>query len=127
MGFKLTFNNYKHNYNQRPFSLIIEQQQPFCPVQLMLDYLTLRGLESGPPFLSTNGCSMPRQRFVSHLSLALKHCGLNPAFYKGHSFRIGAASHAAHRGFTDAQIRIMGRWRSNAFQKYIHVSSLSSN
>ena len=126
MAFKLTFTEYKHNYNQRPFSLIIERQQPLCPVELMLDYLTYRGLDSGPLFLSTNGCGMPRQRFVSLLSFAVKHCGLNPSFYKGHSFRIGAASHAAHRGFADAQIRIMGRWKSNAFQKYIRVSSLSS-
>ncbi len=46
---------------------------------------------------------------------------------KGHSFRIGAATFAAERGFSDAQIRSMGRWQSDAFRKYIRTPSLSSN
>ena len=60
------------------------------------------------------------------LILFIKLCVLNPSVYKGHSFRIGAASHAAERGMSDAQIRILGRWKSNAFLKYIRVSSFSS-
>ena len=44
----------------------------------------------------------------------------------GHSFRIGAASRAAEHRLTDTQIRLLGRWKSNAFTKYIRVPSLSS-
>ena len=44
--------------------------------------------------------------------------------YKGHSFRIGAATFAAECGFSDAQIRLMGRWQSDAFRKYIRSPSL---
>ena len=41
----------------------------------------------------------------SALSTALKFCGLDPTRYKGHSFRISAATHAADKGMSDAQIR----------------------
>ena len=60
------------------------------------------------------------------LSLAIKYCGLDPSRYKGHSFRIGAASLAADAGMSDAQIRALGRWQSNAFHKYIRIPSITS-
>lgn len=58
--------------------------------------------------------------------MAIVLCGQTPYRYKGHSFRIGAASHAADRGLSDAQIRALGRWKSNAFQRYIRVPRLVS-
>ena len=64
--------------------------------------------------------------FKDILRLALTSCGLNPSRFKGHSFRIRAASFAADRGMCDAQIRALGRWKSSAFPKYIRLPSLSS-
>ena len=49
-----------------------------------------------------------RQLFTDFLVLIFQTCGLNPAQYKGHSFRIGAATLAAESGFSDAQIRLLG-------------------
>lgn len=40
---------------------------------------------------------------------------LSPSLYKGNSFR----TWYMEQGKTDSQIRSMGRWRSNAFLKYI--------
>ena len=122
---KLAFQDFKHSYNQPPFS-IITRAPTFCPVQLMLDYLTLRGYKPDPLFMASHGHSVSRTTFTDQLSLALKFCGLNPARYKGHSFRIGAASHAADRGLSDAQIRVLGRWRSNAFHRYIRIPLVST-
>ena len=39
---------------------------------------------------------------------------------------IGAATFAAECGFSDAQIRSMGRWKSDAFRKYIRSPGLCS-
>ena len=126
VGIKLTFHDFKHNYNQRPFSLVVNRQDNHCPVQLILDYLALRGNAAGAIFLTIQGTPVPRVLFADLLCQTIKYCGLDPSCYKGHSFRIGAASYAADRGFSDAQIRIQGRWKSNAFLKYIRVSTVST-
>ncbi len=126
VGIKLTFHDFKHNYNQRPFTLTINRQNSCCPVQLLLDYLALRGKQRSAIFVTRGGMPVAREAFALQLSEAIRLCGLDPARYKGHSFRIGAASYAAGQGMSDSQIRIMGRWKSNAFHKYIRVSSLSA-
>ena len=123
---KVIFHNFKHSYNQRPFSLIISRQDIFCPVEHLLHYLQLRGYSSGALFRMPDGSPVSRSVFTEKLSTVLKFCGLDPSRYKGHSFRIGAASYAADRGMSDAQIRSMGRWKSNAFLKYIRIQSLSN-
>lgn len=53
VSFKVTFLYYKHSYNQPPFSVNIQRQSSFRPVQCMLDYLKLQGNSRGP--LSTIG------------------------------------------------------------------------
>ena len=126
VALKVTFFNFKHNYNQRPFSLEISRQNVCCPVQLILEFLHLRGNTPGPLFIMWDGYPVTRSVFSETLSNCIKYCGLDPSRYKGHSFRIGAASHAADRGMSDAQIRTLGRWKSNAFLKYIRIQSLSS-
>jgi hypothetical protein len=126
VGIKLTFHDFKHNYNQRPFTLTINRQNSCCPIQLLLDYLALRGKQRSAIFVTRGGMPVAREAFALQLSEAIRLCGLDPARYKGHSFRIGAASYAAGQGMSDSQIRIMGRWKSNAFHKYIRVSSLSA-
>ena len=126
VSLKIVFEDFKHSYNQPPSSMVINRVPIFCPVQLMLDYLALPGNKPGPLFITLHGHPVSRANFTDQLSLAIKFCGLNPARYKGHSFRIGAASHAADRGLSDAQIRVLGRWKSNAFHRYIRIPSLST-
>ncbi|RUA06911.1 MAG: hypothetical protein DSY43_00975 [Gammaproteobacteria bacterium] len=123
---KITFLNYKHCYNNGQFCLVISRQSTCCPVLFMLEYLRLRGSKPGPLFQSQEGLPVSRSEFTSRLSAVIKLCGLDPSRYKGHSFRIGAASHAADKGMSDSQIRTLGRWKSNAFLKYIRVQSLAS-
>ena len=125
-AFKITFLNYKHSYNNGQFSLTIHRQENHCPVASMLEYLSIRGKRPGPLFLSIDGNAIPRSVFTSLLSRVIKLCGLDPSRYKSHSFRIGAASHAADKGMSDAQIRALGRWKSNAFMKYIRLQSVST-
>lgn len=126
ISLKFTFRDFKHNYNQRPFSVVIYRRNNFCPVQIILDYLSLRGSGPGPLFRLADGSPVSRTIFIDKLSMAIKYCGLDPSRYKGHSFRIGAASFAADAGMSDSQIRALGRWKSNAFHKYIRIPSLST-
>ena len=125
-GLKITFHDFKHSYNQRPVVLTLSRRSDICPVQNLLEYLSVRGLTDGPLFRMPSGSAVPRTSFTKFLSMLFRGCGLDTMKYKGHSFRIGAATFAAECGFSDAQIRAMGRWRSDAFLKYIRIPSLSS-
>jgi len=78
------------------------------------------------PFVSEGGLPVSRSVFSTHLLRACQLCGLDPSRYKGHSFRSDAASYAADRGLSDDQVRLLGRWQSDAFLRYIRVPSLSS-
>ena len=97
VGLKITFQDSKHNYNQRSFSLVVNRQDDHCSVQLLLDYLALLGNARGPIFLTIQGTPVPRVLFADLLCQAIKCFGLDPSRYKGHSFRIGAASYAQIR------------------------------
>ena len=121
---KIIFLNYKHNYNNSPFALEIPWKQTHCPMQGLLDYLQIRGDCSGPLFINADGSPVLRSQFQANLNLVLTFCHFDLQVYKGHSFRIGAATLAAQQGCSDAQIRIMGRWKSDAFKKYLRVESL---
>ena len=126
ISLKFTFLDFKHNCNERPFSVVFNRRTNFCPVHIILDYLSLRGSKPGPLFCLADGSPVSRAIFIDKLSKAIKYCGLDPSRYKDHSFCIGAASYAADAGMSDSQIRALGRWRSDAFHKYIRIPSLST-
>lgn len=122
---KLTFHQFKHHYNQSPISIIISRQAGVCPVDNLLRYFSVRGSVPGPLFQHLNGDPVMPAEFDEWLARVIKSCGLDSTRYKGHSFRIGAASHAAACGNSDTQIRLLGRWQSDAFKRYIRLASLS--
>ena len=96
----------------------------FCPVQHMKSYLLLRGASSGPLYCFPNGSPISRSFFNQHLHKSLIWAGLSTSLYKGHSFRIGAATTAAIMGVSGDDIQRMGRWKSQAFRKYIRIPML---
>ena len=63
-----------------------------------------------------------RREFDSILKRLLECYALSSKVFKGHSFRIAAATSAALRGESDVQIRAAGRWVSDAFRRYIRIS-----
>ena len=92
-----------------------------CPVAALLGYLFCRGRAAGPLFLFRDGRMLTRPRFVAAVRAALAEAGVDESKYGGHSFRIGAATTAAAKGFEDSVIKTLGRWRSVAYLDYIRV------
>ncbi len=90
-----------------------------CPVSALLAYLAVRPATPGPLFLLQSGIPLSRDALVASLCVALSSAGLDVSRFNGHSFRIGAATTAAHVGLPDSTIRAMGRWKSSAFMRYI--------
>ena len=126
---KIMITTFKHNTTKKPFEILIgrEDSLPFCPVKSTVEYCKLRGAQPGPLFCQPDLAPISVYQFNTELSRCLQFCGLDTSRYKGHSFRIGAASHAANNGFSDAQIRTLGRWKSDAFKIYIRSESLNAN
>ena len=123
---QLTICNYKHKKSGPPFVIYIYPEVTCCPVQLILNFVSMRGPVRGPLFCWPDGTPIRRTFFVERLNAALKFCNLDTSLYKAHSFRIGAASWASAKGFSDSQIRMLGRWKSNAFLRYIRTPSITT-
>ena len=125
-GIQLQMHNYKHSVTRHPATMHIQRQPPpICPVQALISYIKLRGTARGPLFCFPDLRPLSKVLINSNLSLVLQAAGLNPKLFKGHSFRIGAATYAASQGHTTTQIQQMGRWHSSAFQKYVRIDSIA--
>ena len=93
-----------------------------CPVAVLLAYLAQRpNSGKGPLFVKRDGSPLTKPMLVDMLHNALRCAGIDPTYYKGHSFRIGAATTAAALGIQDSLIQKMGRWSSAAFLAYIRT------
>ena len=91
---------------------------PLCPVSLMREYLQSHPSGTGPLFVWSTG----RYLIRSDIVILLRRCFPNNIRLNTHSFRIGGASAAASAGVPDSQIQLLGRWSSDAYRRYIHVS-----
>ena len=56
--------------------------------------------------------------FANRLGAVVAKAGV-PGLVTAHSLRIGAATSAARHGYTDSQIKALGRWKSFSFLRYI--------
>ena len=93
-----------------------------CPVAALLAYLARRPVHGHSPlFITEDGTPFTKMHLIKLLHATLREAGINPEFYKGHSFRIGAATTAAALGLQDSTIQKMGRWSSSAFLAYIRT------
>ena len=90
-----------------------------CPVSALAEFLHRRGSAPGPLFCNEDGSPLHRRQFVSQVQSALTTAGLPGADFNGHSFRIGAATAASQAGIPETTIKILGRWNSMAYQRYI--------
>ena len=129
-GFSISFTNYKHNTGGQAFILNVTpqtQQLAICPVSLLTSYLKLRpnNPRNSSLFLMADGTPVLTSYFRTALANTLAALKLSASSYKTHSFRIGAASWAASIGIPDCQIQRLGRWKSDAFKKYIRNDTVS--
>ena len=123
----LRMTNFKHNASKQTVTLQIQSQKnvKFCPVHHLLKYLDMRGKAFGPLFCYKDFKAIQRTEFCKVLNAALNFSNYDTAFYKSHSFRIGAATTAHMLGFFDGRIKYMGRWHSDSYLRYVRVPMLS--
>ncbi|XP_075067878.1 uncharacterized protein LOC142158118 [Mixophyes fleayi] len=99
---------------------ITEQQETsICPVKLANQFAKIRPPGEGLWLSHSDNTPVTKFQFSALLKRGLGEVGLNPVEYGTHSFRIGAATAAAARGASVNEIQALGRWKSQAYKKYI--------
>lgn len=73
----------------------------------------------GPFFRFEDRAPLTCMKFLDKVKEALSQAGVDCTAYSRHSFRTGTATTAAKRGISDATIKMLGRWKSSAYQVYI--------
>ena len=72
-----------------------------------------------PRFQLSDNSPVTKAGRVSFVSQLLPLIGIDPSQYSGHSFRIGGATSASHAGLSDYEIKLIGRWSSDCYWRYI--------
>lgn len=70
------------------------------------------------PLFHQSGGAFTRDFVTFNLRASMRRLGFE-GNYSGHSFRRGAATSAKESGLSDADIQMLGRWKSDAYQLYI--------
>ena len=92
-----------------------------CPIAAMLQYLSRILQSKGPLFMCETGECEIGEYLTKHFFFftrvwdALRCAGIDSMLYKGHSFRIRAATTAAACGIGESLIETSGRWSSTAY------------
>lgn len=116
---KLQFDTYKHNTQPTTKLTITATKDTYCPVHLMKKYLAKRGSLPGLLFCTKQGKPTYRTQLTNTIKEHLTLIGHNADHYNTHSLRAGKATDMAAAGHSTTHISLAGRWRSNAYLKYI--------
>ena len=75
--------------------------------------------DSSPLFLDTNFNILRKSYFISTTKLLIAALGLDATKFSGHSFRAGSATSGAESGFSEWELKLLGRWASDAYTIYL--------
>jgi len=127
-SFNLVLRTSKTDPFGKSVTITIFENNVLYPVLSMYKYLNDRRVQgaraNSPLFINGNVNHTPllRHTFLTYLKDTLARIGYDNNEFKGHSFRIGAASSAALAGVEDHVIQILGRWSSDCYTRYIRTS-----
>ena len=93
-----------------------------CPVAAMQVYLDCKPNWGGPLFRTSTGKFLTRGMMCGLVKDTLRFNNLSIARYSTHSFHISAETTAGAAGIPDSKIKILGRWSSSVYQRYVRMS-----
>ena len=111
----------KTDYEQKGVAIVVAASSTFtCPVQALR---RLFAEDPQPPYAPLFRFSTKvflYRNFVTALRSRISNHNIpNSTLFTGHSLRRGAATSAKLHGMLDSDIQRLGRWTSEAFQRYI--------
>ena len=129
----MLFTSKTHNKGDKPQKITItsneedkvaKRRRNFCPFILIKHYISYRGLAystlSEPFFIFRDKSPVSTEQVRKILRQAITNLNLDGNLYDCHSLRIGKAVEMLKNNFSLAEIKIAGRWRSNAVFKYLN-------
>lgn len=108
-----------------PILLCALKNSPICPVKHMKKYLKMRnsnGIPGNGPLFVYQYKALTRSIFISLLRRIMTCIGYERGNYSGHSIRAGAATSCADVNIEDHLVKVLGRWNSDCYQRYITTS-----
>ncbi len=125
---KLTviFEHYKHKRQKMSGSrMVLPTGDAFCPLEYLSAYLQICPQIPGILFLRSSGHPLHSTDVTRALHRCIHHLRLDIKCFSTHGFRIGGTTEGAVHGASDAQLRMLGRWKSNAFLSYIRPQAFT--
>ena len=114
----------KSDYEHTGVEIVVARTgEATCPVSALRALYTLDPQAPRAPLFRTSEGPFSRNHYINVLRNRLKNKGyINWRDFSGHSPRRGAAQHAADNGILEYDIQRLGRWSSQAFKGYFHIS-----
>ena len=133
-SFLLVIRQSKTNqFGQRILSLpyVASVDTRLCPVRAVLKHFGVSNLSLTKPLFnfvqSGKEVVFSHAFFIKRLKTGLQQTGNDASAMSCHSFRRGGATLAFSVGMSAIDIKLRGDWKSNAYEKYIVVSSDSAS
>lgn len=102
--------------------ILAATEERTCPVAALNRLFTQDPQPANAPVFRLQSAAFSRQGVVNIFNQRIAAASLPESKFSGHSFRKGAAQHAADYGMFDKIIQRLGRWTSNAFKLYFTTS-----
>lgn len=97
-----------------------------CPVDYVTRYLLVRPKVKGPLFCKIDGSFVSRDNFVKVLKTSLAYLNIDSSHFNTHSFRIGRCTDLSGEGYSEQQIKLIGRWNSSSYRKYVRPNIVNT-
>ena len=114
----------KTDVKQNGFQLVLgcsgTEVCAYCSILLFYGFRsTADNFVTHAPFFYLDHKPLTRSGFVVQVRNFLSKIQIQSSLYTGHSFRVGGATTAAAAGLADWEIKMLGRWSSDSYQRYI--------
>ncbi|KAJ1150873.1 hypothetical protein NDU88_003660 [Pleurodeles waltl] len=93
--------------------------QDMCPMRLTRRMQGMGWRQTGLVFCHRNGDVVSAYQLLVVMRSCLNHIGVDSSHYGTHSFWIGMATEAGRWGWQRAAVLELGRWKSDAYRKYV--------
>jgi hypothetical protein len=103
-----------------PIHLAANPESTICPVQALKLLFTTYPADPSQPLFRTSAGPFTKEFVIDRVKNLLLQIGINATGFSGHSFRKGATVTAKANGISRDNIKLLGRWRSDAVDIYIN-------